>query len=156
MLVAGRDGAATPGLVAAATEAGVMDHIRLLGNRDDIGDVLASADVLAFPSLWEGLPGTIIEAMAVGTPIVASAIASVTELVDDRLAVLVAPADPVDLARGVVEVLDDPVPAAERAARAWERFLAGFTIAHAEAAMVELYRSVAAAPIVRRGARADR
>ena len=156
LLVAGREGSVTASLVNEARASGVTDHIRFLGNRDDIGGVLAASDLLAFPSLWEGLPGTIIEAMAVGTPIVASTIGPVTELVDDRSARLVPPSDPSALAAAILAVLEDPAAAADRAEAGHRLFLDHLTVEHAYAGMAELYRQVAEMPLRRWGARPRR
>ena len=156
LLVAGREGSVSESLRAEAGASGIADRIRFLGNRDDIGEVMAAADVLAFPSLWEGLPGTIIEAMAVGIPIVASAIGPVCELVDDHTARLVRAADPADLARGIIEVLDGRAEAAQRAASARQRFLDDLTVTRAQERMADLYRKVAELPRERWGARPGR
>ena len=153
LLVAGRDGTATPTLQHELRRTGIGDRVRFLGHRDDVGDLLAAADIAALPSLWEGVPGTVVEAMAVGTPIVASAIGPVRELVDGTSARLVTPGDPVALATALIEVLDDPGAAAQRAEVARRRFQCGFTIAHASEAMGALYRQVAEQPVRRWGAR---
>ena len=55
-----------------AVELGVADHVIMTGNRDDVPDLLGAMDVFAFPSLWEGLPMTVVEAQAAGLPCVLS------------------------------------------------------------------------------------
>ncbi len=59
---------------------GIGDQVRLLGSRHDINAVLANADVFALPSLHEGLPNALLEAMAMGLPCVASEVGGVREL----------------------------------------------------------------------------
>lgn len=55
-----------------AVALGVADHVLMTGNRDDVPEVLSAMDVFAFPSLWEGLPMTVVEAQAAGLPCVLS------------------------------------------------------------------------------------
>lgn len=57
-----------------ASRVGVADRVVFLQERDDIADILVSADVLLFTSTLEGLPGVILEARALGTPVVASTV----------------------------------------------------------------------------------
>ena len=63
-------------------ELGVADRVVLCGERTDVPRLLKAADVLIFPSLWEGLPGVVLEACAAGTPVVASNLPSVGEIAD--------------------------------------------------------------------------
>ncbi len=90
--------------------------IRWLGRREDIGDLLAAADVVVLPSTWEARSLTAQEALRAGRPLVASAVGGLPDLVGDG-AVLVPPGDPQALGRAVRALLDDPVAAAELAAR---------------------------------------
>lgn len=116
VVVAGRPGGATPQLEG---------RLELLGHRDDVGDLLAAADVVVVPSRREGLPGVIVEAMALGTPVVASDLPGCREALGDDLGVLVAPGDPAALADALDRVLRDPGCAGDPAvarARAHERF----------------------------------
>lgn len=64
---------------------GLEDKIKLLGFRSDIPDLLHAADVFFFPSLQEGLPVAVMEAMACGLPIVCSRIRGNTDLIDEGL-----------------------------------------------------------------------
>ncbi|MGK5739554.1 glycosyltransferase family 4 protein [Micromonospora sp. URMC 103] len=57
---------------AAAAEAGVPDRVHLFGPRDDVGGLLSQADVVVHPSLLEGLPGSVLEPVALGVPTVAA------------------------------------------------------------------------------------
>ncbi len=76
------DGPLHAELEARAGQRGLGDHVRLLGARSDVADLYRAADVLAHPSTTEGLPMVILEAMAVGTPIVASAVGEIPRVVD--------------------------------------------------------------------------
>lgn len=109
VLVAGREGAQTPALERHAKEAASPWSIRFLGARDDVPDLLAAADVLAFPSRWEGLPGTLIEALALETPIVATDIRPNLEVIEGLPGARLVPPDaPDELAAALTAALADP------------------------------------------------
>lgn len=91
-------------------------QVQWLGRRDDVADLLAAADVVVLPSVWEARSLTAQEALRAGTPLVASAVGGLPDLVRDG-AVLVPAGDPVALGTAVRRLLDDPVAAAELAAR---------------------------------------
>ncbi len=90
--------------------------VRWLGRRADVADLLAAADVVVLPSVWEARSLTAQEALRAGRPLVASAVGGVPDLVGDG-AVLVPPGDPQALATAVRRLLDDPAEAAAVAAR---------------------------------------
>ena len=108
------DGPERERLEALARRSGVADHVRFLGTREDVADLLGAADVVCLPSLREGLSLALLEAMAAGKPVVA------TSIVENRAAlepgttgVLVPPRDPAGLAEGLVAILSDPEGARE-------------------------------------------
>lgn len=57
-----------PKIQSKAQELGIADHIRFLGVRSDVADIMQAMDVFVFPSLYEGLPVTMVEAQASGLP----------------------------------------------------------------------------------------
>jgi glycosyltransferase involved in cell wall biosynthesis len=143
VLMVGRRGHASRELdrLAAHTSSGA--RIRWMGHRDDVPDLLAAADLFVFPSLFEGLGGALIEAMALGLPIVASDLDAVREVVDDgRNAVLVPPASSRAVADAIVMVLDDRRKAAAFGARSRMIFAERFTSDRSVARMIALYRDV--------------
>jgi glycosyltransferase involved in cell wall biosynthesis len=141
VLVAGRAGHATAELERQRDELGLADRVRFLGFRDDAPELLAAADVFAFPSLYEGLGGAVIEAMALGLPVVASDLPALREVVEpDGNAVLVPAGDADALAGAVGDLLDDPDRRARYALRSREIFDERFTLERSTARMVELYR----------------
>jgi len=91
-------------------------QVRWLGRRTDVADLLAAADVVVLPSVWEARPLTAQEALRAGRPLVATAVGGVPDLVGDG-ALLVPPGDPVALGAAVRSLLDDPARAAELGAR---------------------------------------
>ena len=95
-------------LEGLALEAGVLDRMTFLGWRSDVNVVLRSCDVMALPSLAEGLPLAILEAMACGRPVVATPVGGVSEAVlDGETGILVPPKDPDALSRAILRILLD-------------------------------------------------
>ena len=91
LLLAGIPGPSTSKLQARVRELELEARVRFLGHREDVGALLAAADVFAFPSLYEGLGAAVIEAMALGTPIVASDLPALREITGDGDAALLVP-----------------------------------------------------------------
>ncbi|WP_406068038.1 glycosyltransferase family 4 protein [Micromonospora sp. NBC_01638] len=93
----------------AAVLAGVDGvEVRLLGNRLDVPDLLAAADVFVFPTLHENLSNALLEAMAHGLPVVASAVGGNVEVLRSGGGRLVPGGDPDALARALSPLLNDP------------------------------------------------
>jgi glycosyltransferase involved in cell wall biosynthesis len=91
-----------------AEELGVADRVVFAGYRDDAARVVAAADVFALPSWTEGLPLVVLEAMALGRPVVATPVGGTPELVaDGETGLLVPPRDVEALAAALKRVLDD-------------------------------------------------
>lgn len=70
---------------AQARKMGLGDRVTFLGHRDDIPDLLAAADVVILPSLYEGLPYAIGEAMAASRPVIATRVGGIPEMIEDRV-----------------------------------------------------------------------
>jgi glycosyltransferase involved in cell wall biosynthesis len=93
---------------------GLQDAVRIVGYWPDLAEAMAALDVFVLPSLMEGHPLAILEAMAAGKPVVATDVGGNSEAVEpDVTGVLVAPADPEALAGAIVALLAEP----ERARR---------------------------------------
>ena len=91
-----------------SAEAGVSGRVHLLGHRGDIPDLLAAADVYAMPSLWEGLPMALLEAMFAGKAIIASRASGIPEAIDEgKEGLLADPGDEVQLATALGRLLTD-------------------------------------------------
>lgn len=107
---------------------GLSEHFRLIGYKEDVLPYVKGCDLFVLPSLSEGMPNAVMEAMAVGKPVVATAVSGVPELVEDRISgILVPPADPEALAREILGLLDDPGMARTMAQKARERVEENFT-----------------------------
>lgn len=143
LVLAGREGRASPALRRLAARPGLGDRVRLLGHREDVPDLLAAADIFAFPSLYEGFGGALIEAMALGLPIVATAIPAVEEVTErGRNADLVPVADPESLAAAIAALLDDPDRANAYRRHSLALFHERYTLERTAEKMVDLYRRV--------------
>ncbi len=102
------DGPNRASLQKLARELGVEERVRFLGEREDVADLLAVCDVFALPSLYEGLPVSVLEAMAAERVVVATAVGGTGEaIVDGVSGLLVPPKDPGALAAALARVLSD-------------------------------------------------
>jgi glycosyltransferase involved in cell wall biosynthesis len=107
-LVVVGDGPERRALLAAAESAGIADRVIFAGQVDDVRHYYKIADVMALPSYTEGSPNVLLEAMAAGVPIVATAVGGVPEIVTDGESALLTPAgDAPSLAAAISALLDD-------------------------------------------------
>ena len=106
-------------LEAQARALQLGDRLVVSGFVRDVAAALSAFDVVVFPSLWEGTPLTVFEALAMGKPIVATDADGLLDVLTDRRDALIVPkADAAALARAVAEVIDDRPLAAGLAAEA--------------------------------------
>lgn len=102
------DGPKKTELESEARELGVGGSVTFLGHRSDVPVVQSLLDVQVFPSLWEGTPLTVFEAMAMGRAIVSTNVDGLGEvLTDGENSLVVEPADPEGLAGAIVTLLSD-------------------------------------------------
>lgn len=91
-----------------AAQLGIMDRVHLLGDRTDVATLVSAFDLLVLASLHEGLPNAVMEAMAAGVPVVATAVGGTKELIaDGETGYLVPPGDPEALAERTLFALRD-------------------------------------------------
>ncbi len=112
------------------------------GRREDVAALLATASVFVLPSLWEGQPLILQEALRAATPVVASRTGGVPDLTGEDAAVLVPPGQPGPLAAAVREVLADPARADGLRAAARDRAASLPTEEEAVAAVLASYATV--------------
>jgi glycosyltransferase involved in cell wall biosynthesis len=80
-----------------------------LGNRDDVPSLLASVDLFVLPSLWEGLAMALLEAMAVGKPVVATTVSGTSQaMISGQTGLLVPPGESQALAEAIIQLISDP------------------------------------------------
>jgi glycosyltransferase involved in cell wall biosynthesis len=102
------EGELRPQIEDRARELHLNGTWNMVGQREDYLRFMSAFDVFAFPSLWEGLPYAPIEAMAVGTPVVATEVVGTTDLVaHERTGLLVPPQDAKLLAQAIIRMLSD-------------------------------------------------
>lgn len=120
-------------------------RVRFLGHYDDIPALLACADLVVLPSLYEGLGLSLIEAMAAGRPVIGSAIGGIDEvIVDGETGLLVPPADPRALAGAIHRVLSDGSLAARFAAAGRERARREFSAEGMVCRLMQIYTELIA------------
>ena len=108
ILVIAGDGELKSSLQNEAKELGVTDNVLLLGARLDIPELLKLFDIYVLPSLWEGMPMVLLEAMAAGCPVVATDVGGVSKVITDgENGLLAAPEDPQQLVDGVIKLLSN-------------------------------------------------
>lgn len=123
---------------------GIGEAVYLAGAREDIPAVLTAADLFVLPSRREALPLSLLEAMAAGTPVVASAVGGVPHVLRGETGILVPSEDVTALTEAVISVLRCPDRGAAMAARARQRAHEHFG-AHVWARRLEvLYEQVVA------------
>jgi glycosyltransferase involved in cell wall biosynthesis len=129
IIAGGRGGDQHEQLLEYVRSQRLQDRVHIVTERNDITDLQALADIFAMPSLWEGLPMALLEAMVAGKAIVASATAGIPEaIVNGREGILVPPGDLDALASGLRTLLTEPVRRRELAAAGLARAHREFTV----------------------------
>jgi glycosyltransferase involved in cell wall biosynthesis len=142
LLIVGR-GTLRDQLHRYAGELGIAEHIRFLGERTDIGALLDCMDLYVQSSVFEGMPNAVMEAMAAGKPVVATAVDGTVELIEDgRTGWLVAPEQPERLAETLKYVLQHAELAQHVAAAAATHMADHFAVEKMVAAYDALFREV--------------
>jgi glycosyltransferase involved in cell wall biosynthesis len=121
------------------------DAIRLAGYRTDLAALMSRAAVLVSPSLFEGHPNAVLEAMALSCPLVVSDIRQHREILDERSAVFCPTNSSAEIAAGIECVLGEEQGSYARAAAARSR-VAAFSIDAASSAYLELYEATLTVP----------
>ncbi|MDO9694264.1 MAG: glycosyltransferase family 4 protein [Candidatus Latescibacteria bacterium] len=141
-LVAG-EGPLRSRLERRIVEAGLTGRFRLLGYRGDVGSLYLAADIVAQPSLWEGLSISLLEAMSLGRPIVTTEISSNREVVGQSGSVVLVPAADSDaLAAAIRDLVADADRRAMISEIARSVYRDGYTEAGMTDAYLDLYREM--------------
>lgn len=120
LLVVG-DGRLRAALARQVKAAGLCQRVAFTGFRDDVAALLGASDAFCLPSLSEGLPLALLEAVAARLPVLVSRVGGMAAALDDGTARLVPPADPEALSGGLAWLVDHPAERAAMARRAHER-----------------------------------
>ncbi len=144
LLLAG-DGPERPSLERAAAALNIADRVSFLGICDDVHGVLAALDVFVHASYSEGMPNSVMEAMAAGLPVIATQIGGTGDLIEDGVhGWLVPPGNPESIARALEEVFADRSESRRRAAAAASRMRTEFSLETMTQRYDELFRSLLA------------
>lgn len=139
------DGPRRGELEELARRLGITDRCLFLGERDDIPALLAATDIFVLPSRFEGLPVSVLEAMAAERPVVATAVGGTDEaVVDGETGLLVPPGDPVALAAAIRRLRDEPEFARRLATAGRTRVEEKFSVEATASAVMDVYDRVAA------------
>jgi glycosyltransferase involved in cell wall biosynthesis len=135
-------------LLDLAAQVGVRDALILAGAQEDVPRFLRAMDLFVLPSLTEGLPLTVLEAMAVGKPVIATAVGGIPEAVcPGETGLLVPPRDPGKLAAVVIDLLKDPAKARAMGDAGRRRVEKTFTMDNEAAQTARVYRGALAAQV---------
>lgn len=133
------EGPMLAGLRAKADAAGIAELVWLPGARSDVAGILRGLDIFVMSSLAEGTPGSALEAMASGLPVVGTRVGGIPEVIDDGVTgLLVPPSDPAAMADAVARYAVAPALAAQHGAAGRDRILQKYNMP----AMVAAYKSL--------------
>ncbi|MEO7296292.1 MAG: glycosyltransferase [Candidatus Limnocylindria bacterium] len=136
------DGPLRDQIEAGARAAGVADRLHFLGTRSDVPRLLMAADAFVLPSLWEGLPMALLEAMAAGLPVIATSVSGTRQVVEDgRTGMLVAPEDSAALAIAMGRLAAEPELRARLGAAGRDHVRAEFSVDVQAQRHMDLYRA---------------
>lgn len=140
LLIVG-DGELRAELEAQARTPGLDGHVHFLGNRGDVPALLAASDYFVLPSLWEGLPMALLEAMAGGLPVIATEVSGTRQvMIPGESGLLVPPGDVDQLRAALLQLATNPEQARSMGAAARRRVIAAFSAQQQAAEHVALYR----------------
>ncbi len=135
------DGPRYSHLMEKAASLGIKDWVLFLGYRDDINDVLSTLDMVVLPSYAnEGIPQSILQAMAMEKPVVASSAGSIPEIIYNKeTGILVEPKNPTALAEGITFMLDNQDLARTTATNARKLVESKHSLKHMVSRIEEIY-----------------
>ncbi|MEK6259793.1 MAG: glycosyltransferase [Planctomycetota bacterium] len=138
------DGCDRAALESQAKQLGITNSVHFIGQRADVPSLIAASTAFVLPSRWEGMSNALLEAMAAGLPVVATAVEGSTELVrSGETGVLVPVGTSEGLATAIRSILEDSDHAREMAAAAQTLVKQGYTAESTASAHSELYRQLA-------------
>lgn len=133
-----------------ARRLGIAQSVLFLGWRKDAGEIMASANTVVLSSLWEGLPYVLLEAMALGKPVIATNVGGNSELVEhERTGLLVPPRDPKGLAQAVLAISSDPFTAQRMGQAGMQRAREHFSLEQMTKLTQRVYDSLLRSPLAR-------
>jgi glycosyltransferase involved in cell wall biosynthesis len=141
------DGPLRDELLALAQNLGVASDVRFLGYHDDVAPLLDMADAFVLPSRAEGISNALLEAMAVGVPVIASDVPGNTDVVEHEAnGLLVEVDDPASLAAAILRLVDEPDLRERLRQEARRTVETRYSIGHVAERYVDLYRQLVSSP----------
>lgn len=142
LLVAG-DGVLKEELTALAKDLEIAEKVAILGHREDTDQLMQVMDIFALPSLSEGIPMALLEAMVMSRPVVASRVGGIPEIIEDGISgLLVEPGDPAGLALQCRKMMEDKEFAARLGGAARDRVAKNFSAERMGEKVSQLYRQL--------------
>ena len=124
---------------------GLSEQVLFVGTRKDIPAILAALDLFILPSLWEGFSLAILEALAMGTPVIATAVGGASEVIrSGHDGLLIPPGEESSLVTAVREAILDPRKYGEMGRKGKETVGRKFTVAQHLTRLQDLYLEVLA------------
>jgi len=137
------DGELRADLEEQAHDLQIAEQLIFTGTRRDIPELLATMDLFILPSLWEGMPNVILEAMAAGVPVLATEVGGTTEIiVDPAYGQLIPPKDPDALATAAIALLVDDKRRQQMARAGQQLVKEEFSIQRTASATLSLYEKL--------------
>lgn len=137
-------------LTALAAHHGLADRVLFAGPRLDVPALMAALDVFVLPSYWEGMPISLLEAMAAGKPVIASRVnGSAEAIADGKTGLLVPPGDAPALGAAICRILGDPALAARIGEAARREVNERYHVVDMISSVASLYEALAAARRIR-------
>jgi glycosyltransferase involved in cell wall biosynthesis len=142
LLIVG-DGSLMEELKQMAKDKGLEESVIFTGLRRDITDILSSIDIFVLSSIKEGFPNSLLEAMAMGKPVVATAVGGIPEVIDHEInGLLVQPVDIEGLAAAIKTVIDNPLMAKNMGIAARDFIVKNYSIIATVRKWEALYKSL--------------
>jgi len=144
LLIVG-DGPLREELEEYSRELGIDDAVIFTGYRNDIPRMLAAMDVFVLASVWEGMPVSLLEAMAMQKPVVATRVGGIPEVIQDGVdGILIPPTDANELARAIINIFKDREFSDNLALNARKRIMEHFSIESTAKRIGSLYQELIA------------
>jgi glycosyltransferase involved in cell wall biosynthesis len=137
------DGALREQLERMAVELDIQESVEFLGTRTDVIDLLQQSWGFVLPSLWEGMPNALLEAMACGLPCVATCVSGSEDIISDGVnGLLVEPMHPEEMSVALRRIIEDEDLARRLGDEARAHVVRNYQLSHVVEQCLELYRCV--------------
>jgi glycosyltransferase involved in cell wall biosynthesis len=128
-------------LKSLTSELGLASHVIFTGYREDVLGLVASCDLFVLPSLWEGMPYSLLEAMLVSKPVVTTTVSSHV-VSDGQTGIVIPPADSTALAQAIIKILGTPELGSQMGRLGRERLEAHFSAEKMAEETFQVYNSI--------------